>query len=280
MYLFKIARNFGTFALGNRYQNSGRAKPRTNAQLRPVSLMERAAMAIEKNSKLEFFVVADRQRGRLREHHIESISPEEIRSNVVLSRNGDTIGRWMPIGRDTDEVLRISPGPNHYVRNSESKLMFDSPASDSQSYLERDSFTEFLEKQDIPNIEILVGTEKKRFNVNGLHLLSIRLAHDQKGRIALKFVMDDEGGKRLQWLTTKHKPTNNDERRQLAIAINGQLFMAPVIISPISDYGLVSGNFEKTELVELIKLLSFSNAFEIDHHWHSLNYCFSKNESP
>src|SRR5690606_4283464 len=92
-------------------------------------------------------------------------------------------------------------------------------------------------------IEILVVIDRQ--NVTGAYLTQARPGHDmQTGTDAVDFMFNSRGGDLFHRLTSDNAPDpTSGHKRNLGIILDGYLYSAPQINSPISTRGTITGNF-------------------------------------
>ena len=84
-------------------------------------------------------------------------------------------------------------------------------------------------------------------------VVSAEIVDDVAGKPAISLRLDETGGQRLGELTTKH------QHRHLAVIINNKVFMAPRILTKITDRVQITGHFTKDEAEQLVQAFQQSN---------------------
>lgn len=103
--------------------------------------------------------------------------------------------------------------------------------------------------------QVLVVNDQ--FSVTGGYLLRAGTSFDEKGRPDVTFHFNSRGAQLFGQLTTLNKPeTVQDFYRQLGIILDGYLYSAPRIQSPIFDNGQISGDFTQREAQDLADVLN------------------------
>ena len=103
--------------------------------------------------------------------------------------------------------------------------------------------------------EVLVV--KDPFDVVGAYLEKAAPDRDDFGRPCVGFVLNAAGAQRLGALTSENVPDAlQDFARRLAIIVDGQLYSAPAIESPISERGQITGSFTREQAAELADVLN------------------------
>jgi SecD/SecF fusion protein len=105
-------------------------------------------------------------------------------------------------------------------------------------------------------LEILVLSDPE--NVTGDYLRNASAAFDQKGKPCVKFSFDASGARLFGELTTSNMPdpVQPELKRYLAIILDGELFSAPAINSPIFDQGEITGKFTIEQTKSLAAVLT------------------------
>ena len=76
-------------------------------------------------------------------------------------------------------------------------------------------------------------------------------------RPCIAFTFNTEGGRKFFKVTSANTPGNgvNDVTRHLAIILDGELISYPTIQSAISDHGQITGSFEQSYVLQIVRLL-------------------------
>jgi hypothetical protein len=85
-------------------------------------------------------------------------------------------------------------------------------------------------------------------DITGDYLERVSEGRDGRDRPAIEFVLNKEGGERFYEVTSKNKPSSDEEgfRRQMAVIFDGQVHSAPTLISPIRTGGQITGEFTQS----------------------------------
>ncbi|MGD0897363.1 MAG: protein translocase subunit SecD [Thermoguttaceae bacterium] len=103
-------------------------------------------------------------------------------------------------------------------------------------------------------MELLVKIDP--YNVKGDYLKQALEDVDPKtARPCVAFYFNSTGGELFGQLTSANLPVENFFRR-LGIILDGELYSAPTIQSAISEHGVITGNFTRAEVQDLVKLLN------------------------
>jgi SecD/SecF fusion protein len=103
--------------------------------------------------------------------------------------------------------------------------------------------------------EILVVQDN--YNVTGEYLDHAKEGQDQRGKIDVEFVFTSKGGQLFGMLTNENKPDDvTGFKRKLGIILDGNLYSAPGINSPIYEHGMIEGEFTKTQVAQQVDVLN------------------------
>jgi len=95
------------------------------------------------------------------------------------------------------------------------------------------------------------------FNVTGAYLRKAATSFDEKARPDVTFLFDADGARLFGELTTANKPDTVQEfYRDLGIILDGYIYSAPRIQSPIFDRGQISGDFTQKQAQDLADVLN------------------------
>jgi preprotein translocase subunit SecD len=95
-------------------------------------------------------------------------------------------------------------------------------------------------------------------DVNRHDIAKVYPGLDERDRPTVFFTMTRPGAEKLARLTGNNVPDSARETLQLGIFINGALFSAPAIQSVVSERGMITGDFTRAEVEELVVVLSVS----------------------
>ena len=104
--------------------------------------------------------------------------------------------------------------------------------------------------------EVLVVKDEQ--NVTGQYLVQATPGQDaRKGGPCVNFMFNAEGAARFYDLTSSNVPdTVGNFTRKLAIILDGEIYSAPSINSPISDRGEITGTFTVAQVQDLVNVLN------------------------
>ncbi|MCO8120704.1 protein translocase subunit SecD [Stieleria sp. TO1_6] len=216
---------------------------------------------LEQAGILRFAIVAN----RTDHQHVIDLAEEQanspdraIRMNEVIQDvNGDVVGRWAIVDRETvtksDETapFRVNVG-NAIVRNPDTGEMLDLPAGVQG----RDGEllqAQWVDQQNMSGLEILMIIDPN-IDVTGEDLAFSSTTFDEQGAPAVAFNLTDAGSGKFRVLTTENAPQGN-RQRQLGIVMDDHLLSAPNILQPISKQGRITGNFTTQEVKSLVDVL-------------------------
>jgi SecD/SecF fusion protein len=98
---------------------------------------------------------------------------------------------------------------------------------------------------------------KDLFDVTDAYLEEAEPDKDAFGRPCVSFKLNAAGASRLGAITGDNLPDPlQDFTRRLGIIVDGQLYSAPVIESPIFERGQITGMFTREEIAELVGVLN------------------------
>jgi SecD/SecF fusion protein len=98
---------------------------------------------------------------------------------------------------------------------------------------------------------------KDPFDVTGAYLERAAPDQDDFGQPCVSFALNAAGARRLGALTSENLPDAlQGFTRNLGILVDGQLYSAPAIQSPISAEGKITGSFSREQVRELVDVLN------------------------
>ncbi len=98
---------------------------------------------------------------------------------------------------------------------------------------------------------------KDEWDVTGAYLAGARASRDEKFQPCVTFRFNDEGARRFGELTLANRPDPGQRfRRKLGIILDGKLYSAPEIRSPIYAEGQITGSFTPEEVKSLVDVLN------------------------
>lgn len=139
------------------------------------------------------------------------------------------------------------------------------PVHDATTLEGRQAYPAFM-----PSLEIAKRTRKRGqpevtevlvvkdpYDVVGAYLEKAALDRDDFGKPCVGFVLNSAGAQRLGALSSENLPDGlQDFACRLAIIVDGQLYSAPAIQSPISEGGQITGSFTREQAAELADVLN------------------------
>ncbi len=172
------------------------------------------------------------------------------------------VGMWRTLGRGVEvEGVRQITGyqPGDLIRNSQTGRLISPPSSEKTN-----DFEKWLIAQGIPDVDILLATEKggkPYVEVNGSDLASAKKEFGKNGGYEVNFTMSIGGGDKLMRLTGANLPTGkgmgqSDFKRRMAILLDGRILSAPSLNSTIRSQGLIEGRFTEKEVDFLVSILN------------------------
>ena len=196
-------------------------------------------------------------------------SPDQnirLKRDIVLSDKATNeervVGMWRTLGRGVEvEGYRQITGfqPGDLIRNSQTGRLISPPSSSKTN-----EFEKWLVAQGIPDVDILLATEKAGkpyVEVNGSDLSSAKKELGKNGGYEVNFTMSIGGGDKLMRLTGANLPTGkslgqSDFKRRMAILLDGRILSAPSLNSTIRSQGLIEGRFTEKEVDFLVGILN------------------------
>jgi SecD/SecF fusion protein len=165
---------------------------------------------------LEFRVLANNKRDVGVVERARANNAETVRDNEQKP-----VARWVPVEPRAKDVFAVS-----------------------QSYVNRTRDGE---------LEVLVLLDDE--NINGSMIESARASADSQGQPAVAFQLTPIGARRMGELTSANLPDRENQRKQMGIIVNGQLYSAPTIDGMIYDRGEITGVFTFEETARLAAAL-------------------------
>jgi SecD/SecF fusion protein len=214
---------------------------------------------LQNSGQLEFRIVAN-----LRDHqNIEQLAVRQAAASrtprsEVVNANGEVVGRWYSVGRETRQVQGVfpfkTPVGNDIIRNAVTGEIINVPPLDTtQDYaLER-----WLRGQGILQVDVLMALrmgDKPYTEVYGDDLASAAMEFDKQGGPTVAFRLTPSGAQKMVRLTSVNQPIGEFHRR-MAIIMDGKVISAPQLNSPISSQGQITGRFTRDEVEFLVTIL-------------------------
>ncbi|WP_459554373.1 preprotein translocase subunit SecD family protein [Lacunimicrobium album] len=182
------------------------------------------------NSNTEFAIVANSIDHKSIFEAAEKTKDDPSTTEVKI--DGTTRARWVPIAVDSRRQPKLAAnGSDMLIRQTE-------VAGKKRS-----------------EVLLLVDAAEPE-TINGKHLSSVKKSFDSNGGTAIAVELDPPGGRTMELLTTRYRPTKTGRRRQLAIVLNGEVHSAPSLNDVISNSLMITGLFTEEEVDELVNSLS------------------------
>lgn len=109
--------------------------------------------------------------------------------------------------------------------------------------------------------EFLIILDPPDQRVDGRYLTNARPTMGEQG-IAVSFTFNARGGFLFQNLTGRYQPKRDGNKYRLAAILDGRIHSAPSINDVIAESGIISGDFSKAEVDELVSVLN-AGALEV-----------------
>lgn len=192
----------------------------------------------------------------------QAANPEQFQrtSRDVVDDNGKVVGIWREIGKEDEvrngvQALRTPIYGVHLARDAATgRLLNQFPGSN-----ETNGFERWLQRQGIQVVELLLALERggEAFPVvTGSDIANARVSTSQNGGYEVAFSMRNEGARKLSNLTLRNQPdVKRDFHRQMAILLDNRILSAPNLNQPISNNGVITGNFTRADAEFLQKIL-------------------------
>ena len=154
------------------------------------------------------------------------VSPSEI-----YSKNKKLLGWWNPVDLKREDEF-------DYMRDN------------------KEIVTRVTKVGGVPRLEVLVVKDK--YNVTRDYLNRCRADADAYGRPAVHFNLNSKGAALFGELTGDHRPVEGAQpyKYHLGIILNGDLYSAPTINDRITSSGIISGDFTKEKVRDLVNILN------------------------
>jgi SecD/SecF fusion protein len=207
------------------------------------------------------------RRGRVRqvgdlqiEIGVYESSPEAVRriDRLVMSL-GTLEFRILANRHDHKSIIDMAEADDgDRVRDAEGRqLAWWVPVSRGQegSFTSPEIATREVDRAGMKSLKVLVVNDP--FNVNGGYLTRAEAGVDQSGRPCILFKFNSSGGQLFRGLTENNLPDEVvNVYRSLGIILDGWLYSAPRVISPIGQDGQITGDFTREEVEDLVDVLN------------------------
>ena len=214
---------------------------------------------LKNSGQLEFRIVANP-----RDHSdIIALARQQAQSNVVpkpevVNAEGETVGLWYTVGRETRRVQGIyplqTPVLGDTLRDSFTGKIIERPAlNPDEDY----ALEQWMQRQGIKSVDVLMATEmlgRPYPLVSGDDLASAQTGFEKNGQPIVEFRLNSDGASKMLAMTSRATPTG-EFRRRMAIIMDKQVLSAPELRSSIAGSGQISGNFTKDEVDFLVTIL-------------------------
>jgi SecD/SecF fusion protein len=190
--------------------------------------VQRIERLLQRRGTLELRILANR-----RDHAalIERALRED--ADVLKDAKGNVQAWWVPVHSRPITEDRVYPA-----------------VMPGEEFVER---TRNRGQREVTEVLVL----KDPFDVTGAYLEQAMPDHDDFGQPCVGFVLGSAGAQRLGALTSDNLPDAlQGFARRLGIIVDGQLYSAPAIRSPISKQGKIIGSFTRQQVEELVEVLN------------------------
>ena len=192
--------------------------------------------------------------------HIEIIIPladadELARIERNISRAGTLEFRIVANRTDHDSEIREAlDSPARQIRRGDQIVARWVPAEERVAQMYRDNSNFATREGPDGPTALLVVVDRQ--NATGQFLRRASVGIDERGGDAVDFLFDSRGADLFYRLTSDNVPdATTGFARHLGIILDGELYSAPTINSPISSRGQITGRFTKQEVEDLVGVL-------------------------
>ncbi|MGH7201669.1 MAG: protein translocase subunit SecD, partial [Planctomycetaceae bacterium] len=109
---------------------------------------------------------------------------------------------------------------------------------------------------------LIVLDEDQRQRVTGQYLTRAYQTQDPNGGLAVGFTFNQQGGRLFGQLTGRHQVQEGQTQYRLAILLDNNVVSAPSLRETIRDSGIITGNFTRAEIDDLVNVLN-AGALEV-----------------
>jgi SecD/SecF fusion protein len=195
------------------------------------AVVEETKDLMTKLGTLEFSIVANER------DHPEIIRAGKATSGTDVIVNGKIVAKWREIAPKKDAQGKEVPSS---ALEGLPEIALRQMAGRPQGYME---------------VLILYESDPDK-QITGKLLKRANPTHDANGAPAVGFHFSQRGGYLFHTLTSDYKPRKDNTYRHLAVLLNNQVHTAPRINQPISDNGIIEGNFTQREVDGLVSVLN------------------------
>jgi len=205
--------------------------------------------------------------------HVEAREAERIKD--IVSRAGTLEFRILANNRDHKDIQEAAealPKTQNELYDNERNLIAwwvpiyeGQPRTEAERRAEQQRISGLLNNPEISKRQVTQrGREvwqilvvKDEWDVTGAYLAGARASRDEKFQPCVSFRFNDEGARRFGELTLANRPDPGQRfRRKLGIILDGKLYSAPEIRSPIYAEGQITGSFTPEEVKSLVDVLN------------------------
>ena len=219
--------------------------------------LKRIKDIIGKAGQLQFEILANGT------DHRDVIEQARIQANtnksdvIMASDKKSELGRWVTVGRESTKVEGINPlkilVSGTILRNSVTgELLTPPPGLDGKYGLEK-----WMDANGIRDVDVLMsyGIAGTPYAVvSGDDLASAQTRFGNSG-YEVDFRLNPAGAKKMLDLTVANQPRPDGSKRRMAIIMDDRVLSAPNLNSPISNQGVIQGNFKREEVEYLVTIL-------------------------
>lgn len=198
---------------------------------------------ITKLGSLEFAILANDQDHADIIATAKALSPDE--KDVRDPNSNQIIASWRHVGLKGGKPKSVTDGGLVATREVPREI-----EKDGKSQIEK--ATQFL---------VILDPEEAR-RVTGDYLIRVGETMEENGRLAVSFNFNVKGANLFEELTSVNQPTKSGFQRRLAILLDNQVHSAPSIQAVIGASGIITGDFDRTEINELVGVLN-AGALEV-----------------
>ena len=200
---------------------------------------------ITKLGSLEFAILANQRDHAAQISSARQLSPEE---NDLRDNKNEVIASWRHVG------LKAGPDGRPVPKSVGADGVATRPV---KREIKRGNKVETID-----TVQFLVILDPEDQRVTGQYLTRAGETMDESGRLAVSFNFDTKGAYLFQGLTSSNRPRKDGTERRLAILLDNQIHSAPGIRDTIGARGIITGEFDRAEINELVGVLN-AGALEV-----------------
>lgn len=201
------------------------------------------------DTEIRWHILADRSDTQL-------VNLAMAESGREVRQEGDTIGQWLTISNPASS--EYFPHIEHLVKVSSTGEVVDLRAPEFDRIRlddwKKDLWKAVCKKYDTSEFRVLAKSDSR---IGTEHFEFVRSTVGTNGSPALEFGMTKKGARKLLQLTRKNI------NRSLAMAIGGEILLAPNINSPIAAKGIIEGDFDLNQINDIGAILLSGKFFKI-----------------